>query len=84
MANSGSTFKNPTGDFAGRLIEVAGLKGTRVGDAVCSPVHANCLVNEGGATAADLLALIRIVHGKVLEVHGVDLQLEVKVIGEDA
>jgi UDP-N-acetylmuramate dehydrogenase len=83
VANSGSTFKNPAGEFAGRLIEAAGLKGTRVGDAVCSPVHANWLVNVGAATAAELLALIAIVHGKVLEVHGVDLQLEVKVIGED-
>jgi UDP-N-acetylmuramate dehydrogenase len=84
VANSGSTFKNPTGDFAGRLIELAGLKGTKVGDAEVSPVHANWLVNNGRATAADLLALIAQVHGKVLAVHGVDLQLEVKVIGEDA
>jgi UDP-N-acetylmuramate dehydrogenase len=84
VANSGSTFKNPPGDFAGRLIEACGLKGTRVGDAEVSPAHANWLVNNGRATAADLLALIAIVHGKVREVHGVDLQLEVKVIGEDA
>ncbi len=83
VANAGSIFKNPPGDFAGRLIEVAGLKGTRVGAAECSPVHANWLVNTGGATAADLLALIEIVRTKVREVHGVALELEVKVIGED-
>lgn len=84
VSNSGSTFKNPPGDFAGRLIEACGLKGTRVGDAVCSPVHANWLVNTGGARAADLLALIELVRAKVREVHGLTLELEVKVIGEDA
>ncbi len=84
VSNSGSTFKNPPGEFAGRLIEACGLKGTRVGDAVCSPVHANWLVNEGGARAADLLALIELVRAKVEEVHGIRLELEVKVIGEDA
>ena len=83
VANSGSTFKNPPGDFAGRLIEACGLKGAQVGDAQVSPVHANWLVNTGAARAADLLALIAQVHARVLEVHGVDLQLEVKVIGED-
>jgi UDP-N-acetylmuramate dehydrogenase len=83
VANSGSTFKNPPGDFAGRLIEAAGLKGTRIGDAVVSPAHANWLVNAGAATAADLLALIAQVRGKIREVHGVDLELEVKVIGDD-
>jgi len=83
VSNSGSTFKNPPGDFAGRLIEVAGLKGTKIGDAEVSPVHANWLVNNHAATASDLLALIELVRGKIREVHGVDLVLEVKVIGED-
>jgi UDP-N-acetylmuramate dehydrogenase len=83
VSNSGSTFKNPPNEFAGRLIEAAGLKGTRIGDAEVSPVHANWLVNVGAAKAADLLALIELVRGKIREVHGVDLQLEVKVIGED-
>jgi len=83
VSNSGSTFKNPPGDFAGRLIEAAGLKGTRIGDAEVSPVHANWLVNVGTARAADLVALIERVRGKIREVHGVDLELEVKVIGED-
>jgi UDP-N-acetylmuramate dehydrogenase len=81
--NAGSTFKNPPGEFAGRLIETAGLKGTRIGDALCSPVHANWLVNVDRASARDLLALIDVVRRKVQEVHGVTLELEVKVIGED-
>jgi len=84
VANSGSTFKNPPGDFAGRIIESCGLKGTSVADAQVSPAHANWLVNNGRARAADLLQLIEIVRGKVREVTGVELVLEVKVIGEDA
>jgi UDP-N-acetylmuramate dehydrogenase len=83
VASAGSIFKNPPGDFAGRLIEAAGLKGTRVGDAICSPVHANWLVNTGAARAADLLALIDLVRARVREVHGIELELEVKVIGDD-
>lgn len=83
VSNSGSTFKNPPGDYAGRLIDVCGLKGTRIGAAECSPAHANWLVNTGGATATDLLALIDLVRARVLEEHGVKLELEVKVIGED-
>jgi len=83
VSNSGSTFKNPPGDYAGRLIEAAGLKGTRVGGAECSPVHANWLVNTGTATAADLLALIDVVRDKVRAMHGIELELEVKIIGED-
>lgn len=82
VASNGSTFKNPPGDFAGRLIENAGCKGWREGDAVCSPVHANWLVNTGRATAAELLRLIERVRGEVLRVHGVELELEVKIIGE--
>lgn len=86
--NNGSTFKNPTGDFAGRLIEQADLKGTRIGAAVVSPVHANWLVVERpgsdvpAARSADLLELIALVRARVLEIHGVALELEVKVIGE--
>jgi UDP-N-acetylmuramate dehydrogenase len=83
VASAGSIFKNPPNDYAGRLIEACGLKGTRIGDAVCSPVHANWLVNVGAATATDLLALIAIVRDKVRAVHGIELELEVKVIGED-
>ncbi len=82
--NNGSTFKNPPGDFAGRLIEAAGLKGTRRAGALVSPVHANWLVVERGALAraADLPELIDHVRARVLEIHGVTLELEVKVIGE--
>jgi UDP-N-acetylmuramate dehydrogenase len=83
VASAGSIFKNPPGDFAGRLIEACGLKGTRVGDAICSPVHANWLVNTGGARASDLLALIELVRARVREVHGITLELEVKVIGDE-
>ncbi len=83
VSNSGSTFKNPPGDYAGRLIEACGLKGRRVGAAECSPAHANWLVNTGGATASDLLALIDMVRTEVHKVHGITLELEVKVIGED-
>jgi UDP-N-acetylmuramate dehydrogenase len=79
----GSVFKNPPDDYAGRLIEAAGLKGTRIGDAECSPAHANWLVNTNAASAADMLALIDLVRSKVREQFGVDLELEVKVLGED-
>ncbi len=83
VASNGSTFKNPPGDYAGRLIESAGCKGWQIGDASCSPVHANWLVNVGAASATDLLTLIERVRARVREVHGVELQLEVKVLGED-
>lgn len=83
VASNGSTFKNPPDDYAGRLIEAAGCKGWHEGDAICSPVHANWLVNRGNATAAQLLALIERVRAEVVRVHGIELQLEVKVIGSD-
>lgn len=86
--NNGSTFKNPPGEFAGRLIEAAGLKGLRVGAAVVSPVHANWLVIDRGAgeapRARDLLELIGRVREAVQAAHGVALELEVKVVGEPA
>jgi UDP-N-acetylmuramate dehydrogenase len=83
VASNGSTFKNPPGDFAGRLIEAAGCKGWSEGDAVCSPVHANWLVNTGRASASQLLALIERVRAEVQRVHGARLELEVKIIGQD-
>jgi UDP-N-acetylmuramate dehydrogenase len=83
VASNGSTFKNPPDDFAGRLIEAAGCKGWREGDAVCSPVHANWLVNTGRATAAQIVALIERVRAEVARVHGITLELEVKIIGEE-
>jgi UDP-N-acetylmuramate dehydrogenase len=84
VASNGSTFKNPPGEFAGRLIEAAGCKGWREGDAVCSPVHANWLVNTGHATAAELVRLIARVRAEVARVHQTILELEVKIIGDDA
>ena len=78
----GSTFKRPKGDFPGRVIEAAGLKGTRVGRIEVSPVHANYLVNLGDGTAQDALELIELVRQKVSEKLGIELEPEVKVIGE--
>jgi UDP-N-acetylmuramate dehydrogenase len=78
----GSTFKRPPGDFPGRVIEAAGLKGTRVGQIEVSPEHANYLVNLGGGTAREALALIELVKEKVRERMGIDLEEEVRVMGE--
>ena len=78
----GSTFMRPEGDFPGRVIEAAGLKGTRVGQVEVSPVHANYFVNLGGGTAEDALELIGLVRETVREKLGIELKLEVKVIGE--
>jgi UDP-N-acetylmuramate dehydrogenase len=83
VANAGSIFKNPAGDFAGRLIEACDLKGRRVGGAEVSPRHANWIVNPGGARAADVLELVDVVRAAVRERHGIDLEMEVKVIGDD-
>ena len=80
--NAGSVFRNPPGDHAARLIEACGLKGTTIGGAMVSPKHANFIVNAGGATAADIEALIAKVQQTVKEQHGVELVTEVRVIGE--
>ena len=80
--NAGSVFRNPPGDHAARLIEACGLKGTTIGGAMVSPKHANFIVNAGGATAADIEALIAKVRQTVKEQHGVELVTEVRVIGE--
>jgi UDP-N-acetylmuramate dehydrogenase len=82
IPNAGSVFKNPPGDSAGRLVEAAGLKGMRVGDAEVSAKHANFIVNRGTATASQVLALIRKVRQTVARKFGVRLQLEWKIIGE--
>lgn len=79
---AGSFFKNPTGDFAGRMIEACGLKGTRRGDAEISPAHANWLVNRGQARSSDFLELIDLIRASVQVRFGVQLQLEVKILGE--
>ncbi|MCA9419813.1 MAG: UDP-N-acetylmuramate dehydrogenase, partial [Nitrospira sp.] len=82
LPNAGSVFKNPPGDSAGRLVEAAGLKGMRVGDAEVSTKHANFIVNRGRATADQVLAVIRKVRQTVAKKFGVRLQLEWKIIGE--
>jgi UDP-N-acetylmuramate dehydrogenase len=81
-ASLGSMFKNPPGDYAGRLIEAAGLKGARRGQVEISPLHANFFVNLGEARAADVFALIHQAHAAVHEQFGVDLELEVELIGD--
>jgi UDP-N-acetylmuramate dehydrogenase len=81
-ASMGSIFKNPVGDFAGRLIDVAGLKGAVVGGAQISPVHANFFVNTGGASASDVKQLIDLTRTTVRERFGVELELEIELIGE--
>ena len=80
----GSVFVNPPGDFAGRLIEAAGLKGTQLGGARISPLHGNFIVTQSGARAADVLALIERARTVVRERTGVSLETEVKIVGEDA
>lgn len=81
VASAGSVFVNPEHDSAGRLIEGAGLKGVHVGGARVSDVHANFIVNDGNATASDVLGLIRIVQTSVRERSGVDLRPEIRFLG---
>lgn len=80
-ASAGCMFKNPPGDSAGRLIDQCGLKGLREGAAEVSQVHANFIVNHGGATAAEVLALVRRVRAAVRTQKGVELQPEVLLFG---
>jgi UDP-N-acetylmuramate dehydrogenase len=81
MPSAGSVFVNPEGDSAGRLIEAAGLKGARIGAAVVSDVHANFIVNAGGATAADVVALVKLIRDTVKETNGIELRPEVRFLG---
>ncbi|HRF48946.1 MAG TPA: UDP-N-acetylmuramate dehydrogenase [Anaerolineales bacterium] len=81
-ASLGSMFKNPPGDYAGRLIEAAGLKGLKVGGAEISPVHANFFLNTGEARASDVFALIHQAHTTVKARFDIDLALEVELVGE--
>lgn len=76
----GSTFKNPPGDYAGRLIETAGLKGTRRGGCVISEKHANFFINDGDGTAADFCALIHLAQAEVERQFGVHLEPEIEII----
>ncbi len=81
--SAGCAFKNPPGDFAGRLIEACGLKGRRVGDAEVSEVHANFIINRGAASAADVIALMRLVRSEVRAQTGFLLEPEVLLFGGD-
>jgi UDP-N-acetylenolpyruvoylglucosamine reductase len=81
--SAGCTFKNPAAIPAGRRIEELGLKGARVGGAVVSPEHGNFLVNDGGATAADVLALMALIQAKALAERGIELHPEVEIVGEN-
>lgn len=84
LPNAGSVFRNPTGDYAARLIESCGLKGKRIGGAQVSEKHANFIVNVGDATAADIEQLIGVVQDTVARKTGVQLEREVRIVGEAA
>lgn len=84
VPSCGSVFKNPEGDFAGRLIENVGLKGAKSGGAQISPVHANFIANTGNASATEILELIERAQSSVREAHGIELETEVKIVGRDA
>ncbi len=83
MASAGCTFRNPEDIPAGRLIDVLGLKGTRIGNAAVSEIHGNFLVNQGGASSKEILQLIDFVQQKAKTAHGIDLETEIKILGED-
>ncbi len=80
--NAGSVFRNPTGDYAARLIESCALKGFRIGGAMVSPKHANFIINAGGATSADIEALIERVQQTVWDRFNVQLEREVRIVGD--
>jgi UDP-N-acetylmuramate dehydrogenase len=82
LPSCGSVFRNPPGDHAARLIESCGLKGFSIGGAIVSEKHANFIINQGNATARDVETLIKHLHQTVLDIHGVDLVHEVKILGE--
>jgi UDP-N-acetylmuramate dehydrogenase len=82
FSTAGSVFRNPPGDYAGRLIEKAGLKGFAIGDAQVSEKHANFIINRGNASASQILDLIRLIQEKVQQEFGVELVPEVHLVGE--
>ena len=82
LPSCGSVFKNPDGDYAARLIEACGLKGYRIGDAVVSEKHANFIINDGKATAANIEELMSLIKNTVKKKQGVELQSEVRIVGE--
>lgn len=81
-ASMGSMFKNPTGDYAGRLIDEAGLKGTQIGGAQISELHGNFFINHGDALADDVYKLLRLAQDKVSQEFGIELELEIELIGD--
>ena len=81
--SAGSTFKRPVGYYAGKLIQDSGLKGLRIGDAQISDKHAGFIINLGNATAENVIDLISEVQEIILEKHGVEINPEVKIIGEE-
>jgi UDP-N-acetylmuramate dehydrogenase len=83
LASVGSTFANPEGDFAGRLIEAVGLKGHRIGGARISPLHANFFINEGDASAEDFIRLMATARVRVRQTFGIELRPEVQFVGFD-
>jgi len=83
LPSCGSVFRNPPGDHAARLIETAGLKGTRIGGAEVSGKHANFIINRDGASAADVEQLIEYVRDTVKKIHGVELVHEVRIVGRN-
>ena len=82
--NAGSVFRNPPCTYAAKLIEACGLKGKTIGGAVVSPKHANFIVNTGAARAADIEALIELAQSSVKAKFGIDLEREVRIIGDPA
>lgn len=81
-ASMGSMFKNPVGDYAGRLIEAAGLKGQRIGRAIISPIHANFIINLDGATAQEIWQLMKTAQATVYEKFGIKLEPEIEFLGD--
>jgi UDP-N-acetylmuramate dehydrogenase len=81
-ASMGSMFKNPNGDYAGKLIEASGLKGTRIGNAEISPLHGNFFINHANTRAEDIRALVELVQKTVKEKQGVDLEMEIEFVGD--
>ena len=82
-SSAGSCFKNPAGDYAGRLIEAVGLKGKRLGDMEFSSVHANFLINHGNGTFEDAMELIKLAEKKVKDAFGIELQREIIIVDKD-
>jgi UDP-N-acetylmuramate dehydrogenase len=82
LPSAGCVFKNPLNDSAGRVVEATGFKGTSVGDAQVSMKHANFIVNQGQASASDVLSLIKKIRTGIVRKTGIKLELELKVVGE--